>query len=548
MNATTTSPTAGPPIDHGPEHYDRFEAAVAAAASASAGSAWFTTDTDPEVLWDTYLASLPADRRQHYNCHACRSFLRRYGGLVTVDADGRVVPVFWTGFLTGVPDFFQAAAAALHRVVASFASVTGVFLSKEATLGRPRDEDAKTGTTWTHLHATNPAPFRAPVLSAGQRAAELTEDRRLLAEALAAYPPELVAQAARVLRSEALTRSEKGEGVVDWLAACHADLADKKGKARNNRLWALAAAAPTGYCHVKSSGVVGTLLDDLRDGLEFDAVKRRWAEKLHPLQYQRPQAAPSAGSIDRAEKVFAQLDAASALNRRYARLDEVQRFFWKPTPARAASPAGGTFGHLRKPAASAPGVEIPEQLVTWVKFRDTVLPAALSVEVYVPSSSASFYALTAAADPESRPILQWDGLEGKPRNPYAWYFYQAERASTSWNLLSGWHQVTAVFPPPPHWQDPAKFGHQDEQAFFAIAGCREVTPGVLGLFPECLKSEYREVRSVVEAHAGSARIPVDPAADANGLGFSKGSGRGAGHRFRVRDGLGTALYRMDRWD
>lgn len=54
--------------------------------------------------------------------------------------------------------------------------------------------------------------------------------------------------------------------------------------------------------------MIGTLLDDIASGMSFDSVSRRFAEKMHPLQYQRPQAAPSAGNIAQAEKIVEKLE------------------------------------------------------------------------------------------------------------------------------------------------------------------------------------------------------------------------------------------------
>jgi len=46
----------------------------------------FTTDVDQDELWLAYLSGFPnADDRQHHTCHACRQFIQRFGGLVTID-------------------------------------------------------------------------------------------------------------------------------------------------------------------------------------------------------------------------------------------------------------------------------------------------------------------------------------------------------------------------------------------------------------------------------------------------------------------------------
>lgn len=50
----------------------------------------FTTSADPEALWQSWLAALPAHERQHHTCHECRRFVQRFGGLGTINASGRL--------------------------------------------------------------------------------------------------------------------------------------------------------------------------------------------------------------------------------------------------------------------------------------------------------------------------------------------------------------------------------------------------------------------------------------------------------------------------
>src|SRR5690606_23539602 len=65
----------------------------------------FTTDVIG--LWDAYLASFPAESRQYHNCNCCRSFIERYGGLVTIDHDGLTTPVLWNQADAG-PEYSEA--------------------------------------------------------------------------------------------------------------------------------------------------------------------------------------------------------------------------------------------------------------------------------------------------------------------------------------------------------------------------------------------------------------------------------------------------------
>ena len=116
-----------------------------------------------------------------------------------------------------------------------------------------------------------------------------------------------------------------------------------KGRAGENLLWRAVAEAPAGYCHPKSA-VTGSLLEDVAAGMAFKDIARRFNAKVAPLAYQRPQAAPSASNVQQAEKIVAQLGIAPSLERRFARLDEVQVLDWVPSAYKMPAEAAGVFG------------------------------------------------------------------------------------------------------------------------------------------------------------------------------------------------------------
>jgi hypothetical protein len=393
-----------------------------------------------------------------------------------------------------------------------------------------------------------------PLYTAHQKAAALKEDYGILSRSLAEYGPDVVAQALRVLDSGTIYRSEKALGVAQWADALHKQVAGLKGERRNNALWLAVATAPEGFCHLRTT-VISTLLDDIKARYSFDAISRRWKEKMDPLQYQRPTKAPTEGAIQQAEKVFAAMGAESALRRRYATLNDVQQFLWHPEMGQElekqtkSSPptkkSEGVFDTLRKQPTKAPEVSLPTVAITFDKFRRTVLPYALSMEVDVPYTGA-FYGLLTAADPTAVPIHQWDGLEGQVGNPVSHYFYSGGSTASHWHLSSGWTEVTGVFLSPHQWQQPEKFTHHKTHAFFALKGCWDDKAGSLCLFPETLKASFHPVRSVIEAYSNKGRPEGAEAGDANGIALGNS---GEGHvTVRVRTATGTATYKIDRWD
>jgi hypothetical protein len=330
------------------DEYDLFLAQVQAHFARvvdAHGNHLFTTDA--QGLFAAFLAALPADVRQEYNCSTCRRFIDSFGGLVAITAAGGLVSALWDASRT--PALYRDSVAALERLVAK-AAVTGIFLTSQELWGKP-----VTGA-WEHLAVRPPAALVCtPTLkTAAQLAAEKGEDFRTLQRGLQDFPLPVVKRAVTLLRSEALYRSEACLGVAEWLQELHQQGSRAKSKpAQTHLLWRAVATAPTGYCHVRSS-MIGTLLEDIAADLPFETIKQRFADKMHPLQYQRPQAAPTAGNIAQAEKILAQLGAAGALERRFARLDEIQTL-WRPqAPKGRQAAAGGLFSHLRAKRVTPP--------------------------------------------------------------------------------------------------------------------------------------------------------------------------------------------------
>lgn len=484
----------------------------------------FNTRAPDYPRYDLFLAHLPQSRRKHYECRHCRYFVNRFGGMVSISPAGVRESVLWNPRRHVPHGFFGEATSAL-RVRVEAAPVTGLFLECPPTLAASPTPKAWGGTFY-HMHL--PRPVGAPAA----RVAQVTEDRRMLAEAAFRYRN--VASVARdLLRTGAGDRQDKTLPMAEWLVQVVA--------LRNtDALWLAAANAPAGFCHVKNT-VLGTLLEDLLSG-KADPLKS-YNAKVAPLAYQRPQAAPTAGAIDRAEQIFAASGYAPSLERRYATLEDVaSRTLWAPAKT-ARDP--GVFAHLR-PAAPAASATPYVQTVTWRKFRNEVLPHAATMAYQVPLHLTAFFAFVTAAHPEAPCLLQWG-------NHVNWYMYHQGSPSARWGLSAGsWVDVRAVVPQPNTWHNVGgrPVGSFGDGAYFILKDARDqrpTNPG-LGLFPEELRGDLREVRSVIEAASKAGRISDPGGPLAQGIAFQS-HGKSAPVLLRVGTASGTlTTYQVDRWD
>lgn len=491
--------------------------------------------TDATGLWDAYLGAFPPSHRQLHNCHACRRFIETYGGVVSIDEHGDTYPVMWYNGDEG-GDFYAPVFNHLDWIVAK-AKVVSPFFTDKIVWGEPGAGE------YRHLSVKPNKAFvhRDRLLTPFQATAVAKEDYRIVLAGLADFSAATIDDALRLLNAETLRQSEKFVAPLQWLRKLH----DRpKGRAGANLLWRAVATAPKGFLHPRSA-VTGTLLEDIAAGLSFDTIKRRFDDKLAPLKYQRPQAAPTSGNIKRAEEIIAKIGLEPSLHRRFAQIEDVTSI-WKPKSAPKATTSGGVFGHLT-PKGSEPKftLSLPKQIMTWDKFSRKVLPTAEKIELYLPSHSGSYIALVTAANADAPPILMWDAEE--ERNPVSWYVYPTGSPAAQWGLRGGtWVPVTAVTQYPNQWGS-RPLPELADGAILLLEGAVDSRLNAgNALFPGMLKNQLREVRSTIEAYSKSAKFTGQDEASACGFSIRKGANEQA--LVRVLTGGAWTDYGIDRWD
>ena len=494
-------------------------------------------ETNTSDLYDIFTNNLPSDARQIHDCRTCRNFVNRYGGLVRINDDDELEPVMWKY----APSFYKPAVDAVYNAVKN-SKITGVFITSERRLGTP-----KTGY-WTHMSVDVPKfmVFNNRLLNSYQKSAEKYEDFKMIQNAVNEYSIKTVESAVNLLRSDSMYRGEKVLGIAEWFLDV---LKVAKGNPkRSNILWKRVATAPAGFCHISAS-MIGTLLDDISDGMDLESVRNRFNAKMNPLKYQRPQAAPTAGNVEQAEKIIAELGLENSLKRRFARLDEIDTV-WRP--------AGKTYTLVTSTTPSAVFADIktkesysskrdraytPQTTMTWSKFQRTVLPNAKKIELEIGIGVNTYAAIVTAEDPNSPPIIRWDTEEH--RNPFSWYLYSGKSYPSEWNLSTSRAEVTGIALQPNLWQP--GYEHNGEGVFFILNGCKDTHNRSSALFPEILRGELREVRSTIEAYSKQHKIGGYDEASACGL-LLQSSRDDWKCTLHVTTDVGVSIYKLDRWD
>ena len=503
--------------------------------------------TDAKDLFAEFLAAIPPTQRQHYTCRACQRFIDNFGGLVVINPDTGVqeTPVWHPDH---APRELKRAVAALTDLSIQ-ASVTGVFYPETPVLGQPR-----TGT-WEHfsVEAWN---WTDRIKTPFQAMAEKLEDHKNILVALEEFSLPQLNQVVALLESDTLYRSGGPLAGATWLRDMSKLRSLHPQSVRDNRFWAAIASAPAGFLHPRS-GMLGALLTDLADrSLDFQDVSKRFEDRMAPLKYRRPTAAPTAGNIAAAEKVIEKLGAAGSLQRRFARFEEVtDRAIWLPrTHANGGTRQGeGVFAHLlpKMKELAQPAIQSTDpKKITWVRFRDTVMPEAEKIEYFVFSGLSQYGTIITATNPDAEPIIQWDGVPEGTRNPFSHYLYPDGRSPSQWNMPQGsWVKVKAIVPQPSQWNHPEGFGSQGLGVLLLLEHCRDINGlnSELCLFPSILKSEFHGISQTIEAFSKRGRLTGHVESTASGAILQKASDMWRCH-IRVTGNGMSLLYDLDRWE
>jgi hypothetical protein len=404
--------------DNSNDNYPHFSDLIKERFNKFKDKPLFTTNSDG--LFEAFLNNMPSKARQHYNCRECGKFIDRFGGLVSISEKGEVSSILWDE--NNTPEFFEDSVKAMKKILLN-SNVTGIFISGEKVLGQPSTNG------WEHMSVTIPKDrvFTSSFKTPFQEMAGKIQDFETLVNGLNAFSLDAFNTAVVLLETNSLSRSSKFLNNAKFLQElCNNRLKTKKNINRDNITWLAVATNPSDFCHVKS-GMIGSLLDDITDGLPTSSIISRFDEKMRPDQYMRSQVAPTEGNKQQAERIVEQRGIANSLSRRFPSISEIPEFIWQNKKIRGQrrgtnsieEKSNGVFGSVKtkeKVNNASNIVNLPNATtMTFAKFQKTIMPTAESIEVMTDNINR-FMALVTASDETAPNILKWG-------NTFSWYYH-----------------------------------------------------------------------------------------------------------------------------
>ncbi len=399
-----------------------FKEAVAKQFERMNGYPMYRVEVEKDALWDTYLGSFPKGtnpiykERTEHDCQCCKSFIRTVGGVVAV-INGKLESIWDVDVcnhkdLDEASDTYQPVADALSSLVKS-KPISNVFLHTETTSGIDKNfgEDVNGKVvTWRHFYVKLPEAcvVRGDVI--GPKQAESRASKDMMLRGLTEITDDAVDTVLDLIKQNSLYRgAEKGEVVKAFKKLKTEFKKLKTDTERDIFCWSKLATTHIGVARIRND-VISTLLTDLSEGVDLEAAVKTFEDKVSGTNYQRTTALVTPGMRDKAKKTIMELGLMSALERRYATIQDitVNNILYANRSAKKAMD-GDVFDEIatNETPTSLKNLEKVEQ-ITIDNFIKNVLPTASSIELLLENRhSSNLVSLIAPVDPESQPLFKW---------------------------------------------------------------------------------------------------------------------------------------------
>lgn len=425
--------------------FSTLQSAVAKQFKTMSARPLYSTTADHAGLWETYLASFPPGSnliyktRTEYDCSCCRHFIKTLGGVVNV-VDGALVTL-WDFEVGGAHQSVVDAMAAFVRAHA----VENLFLHPEKLVGtisnRQLLED-KSVKTWEHFHVNLPTEAVVAGAGIGPILSDARATHDVLARGLAEITPDAIAAVLELIAQGSLYRGEEHAGLVNEFRKLKlAFTALPPAADKDLYVWErVSRGASSAVAKIRNT-VIGTLLTDLSEGKDLEDAVKAFEKKVAPENYKRPTALVTKAMVAAAQKTVDELGLTTALERRYATMDDitVPNTLFADRSARRAMGGRNVFDEVAATAA----VDVKKlgkvEEVPVADFLARIVPLAETIEVLLENRHAgNLVSLIAPVDPTANRLFKWP-------NGFSWAYSGDLADSIKEKVKSAGGNVTGDF-------------------------------------------------------------------------------------------------------
>lgn len=389
-------------------------------------SPMFLVDFDKEFMWECYLDGFQdATVKQSYNCNNCKSFFRRYAGIVALDKELNYVTIFDNTSSVIALDAEMSEdgmADAIKNVIEYIKScpikTIPVFQynPKEAMGGVKSNVSCTTHIQWNHFNIDIPKQFIATdsgVSAASQRgtfSSKASTLSRCLDE-IKLSDTELLIE---LIDQGSIYRGTEFRHMLVEFANIQKQAA-LQTQNKQNFPYLIALTASENITNIRNTAI-GTLLVNIAEGMDLDTAVKKYESVTAPTNYKRPTALATPRMIEEGKKELQELGLLNALNRKFAVIGEININNVIHTFTKENVAALDIFDEMKEDVLVNPRTLSKVEEISISDFIEKVLPSAKSVQALVENRHRpNFVSLLTSQDPNEVNLFKWN-------NNFSWSY------------------------------------------------------------------------------------------------------------------------------
>ncbi len=369
----------------------------------------FYVEIDRDKIWEHYLEGFtdPIEKQGH-NCNCCKSFLRQYGGIVTI-IDNKVQSI-WD---IETEELYSGSMKNLKQYIHSL-PITDVFINGFDKLGTDKNVDKVKNITWNHFYTVLPKPFiNKNIDSIDTIKAGLRDNKSVLKRSLDELNIDSVETVLDLINQNSLYRGKEFEGILTEFLKIQKEYKLIPVQLKDNYCWIKSTEVSQAMSRIRNTSI-GTLLINLSENVDLDTAVGKFEAVVAPTNYKRPTALVTPKMVEEAKTKLSDLGLLTALERRFATstdLDIKDILYIDKT-----SNLTDVFEDIKKDSEVNPKSFSKIEEVGIEDFITKILPTTKSLSVLLENSHINnFTTLLTSVDKESSLLFKWN-------NPFSWSY------------------------------------------------------------------------------------------------------------------------------
>ena len=289
----------------------------------------FITQRDRDAIYETYLNSFPEETnpifrvKREFDCNCCKSFIRQYGSIVTIE-NNQLVSIWDNG--ENLPYPFNLVSKAMEQYVKSN-PIESVFYPSLYVLGTEKSVDTHDNSIiWNHFSYRLPKNYkRVFERDLDTIYGKFNNFYTVLSNSLEKISLDSIDIVLDLIASNSLYRGDQYLSMVTEFKQIKIKFNENVNNGINNALfiWKTVRNTKENVMSIKNTAI-GTLLLDLTEGIDINVAVSSYERITAPTNYKRPKEIFTAKMLEEAKQNIINLGYEDSLSRRFANIFDIR--------------------------------------------------------------------------------------------------------------------------------------------------------------------------------------------------------------------------------